>query len=202
MAEKKYIHKLFPEPVFHYKLNNYEKHNADLEKYIYEMYEKDKEGIQRSNVNGWHSKNFRIVDDKSPTYAFFQETKNYIMDVFKNYGWRYEPNKVRMTEMWAIINKKNNLNTVHTHPNNFLSSAYYVKAPKDCGSIKFINPNPVSKERYPKLEQKTEFNQNGIEITPKEGDLLIFPSYLMHGVNRNQSDEDRIVISFNIDITR
>ena len=80
--------------------------------------------------------------------------------------------------------------------------AYYVKAPKDCGTIKFINPNSVAKERFPKLENKTEFNQNGIEINPSEGDLLIFPSYLMHAVNRNLSNDDRIVISFNIDISR
>ena len=102
--------------------------------------------------------------------------------------------------MWAIINKKDSFNISHNHPNCFLSAAYYVKAPKDCGSIKFLNPNSVSKERFPKLEQKTEFNQNGIEISPSEGDLLIFPSYLMHGVNRNQSDEDRIVISANINL--
>ena len=104
--------------------------------------------------------------------------------------------------MWAIINKKNNLNTVHTLPNNYLSAAYYVKAPKNCGKIKFLNPVEIAKERYPKLEQATEFNQNGVEIEPEEGDLLLFPAYLMHGVNRNQTDEDRIVISFNVDISR
>ena len=202
MTEKKNLYKLFPEPVFQYKLNDYKKHNKNLQKYIYDLYEKDTEGVQRSNVDGWHSKSFRIVDKESPAYSFFQETKKYIIDVFKVYGWKYDPSKVRMTEMWAIINKKNNLNTAHTHPNNFLSSAYYVKAPKDCGTIKFINPNSVAKERFPKLENKTEFNQNGIEINPSEGDLLILPSYLMHAVNRNISNDDRIVISFNIDITR
>tara|TARA_Y100000590_G_C15605014_1_gene971645 strand:+ start:675 stop:1283 length:609 start_codon:yes stop_codon:yes gene_type:complete len=202
MTEKKNLYKLFPEPVFQYKLNDYKKHNKNLQKYIYDLYEKDTEGVQRSNVDGWHSKSFRIVDKESPAYSFFQETKKYIIDVFKVYGWKYDPSKVRMTEMWAIINKKNNLNTAHTHPNNFLSSAYYVKAPKDCGTIKFINPNSVAKERFPKLENKTEFNQNGIEINPSEGDLLIFPSYLMHAVNRNLSNDDRIVISFNIDISR
>ena len=45
-------------------------------------------------------------------------------------------------------------------------------------------------------------NQNAVEIQPKEGDLLIFPAYLSHAVNRNLSDEDRVVISFNIDIAK
>ena len=37
--------------------------------------------------------------------------------------------------MWAIINKKEDFNVVHTHPNCYLSSAYYVKASKNCGDL-------------------------------------------------------------------
>ena len=40
------------------------------------------------------------------------------------------------------------------------------------------------------------------EIALKEGDLLIFPAYLPHSVGQNLSDEDRIIISFNIDILK
>ena len=202
MSLEKQVYKLFAQPIFQYKIDNFESHNENLKKYIYDLYEKDKVGIQRSNVNGWHSKNFYILDQESAAFKFFKETRKYIEDVFKIMGWKYEPTKVRMSEMWAIINKKNNLNTVHTHPNNYLSAAYYVKAPKNCGKIKFLNPVEIAKERYPKLEQATEFNQNGVEIEPEEGDLLLFPAYLMHGVNRNKTDEDRIVISFNVDISR
>ena len=35
-------------------------------------------------------------------------------------------------------------------------------------------------------------------ITPVEGSLVLFPSYLDHSVNANLSSEERIVISFNI----
>ena len=37
-------------------------------------------------------------------------------------------------------------------------------------------------------------------ITPKEGALVLFPSYLDHSVNENLSKEERVVISFNIKI--
>ena len=37
-------------------------------------------------------------------------------------------------------------------------------------------------------------------ITPKEGALVLFPSYLDHSVNENRSKEERVVISFNIKI--
>ena len=34
------------------------------------------------------------------------------------------------------------------------------------------------------------------------GKLLLFPAYLYHSVDENLSDDDRIVISFNIDIIK
>ena len=37
-------------------------------------------------------------------------------------------------------------------------------------------------------------------ISPVEGSLVLFPSYLDHSVNENISNEERIVISFNISL--
>ena len=37
---------------------------------------------------------------------------------------------------------------------------------------------------------------------PKEGSMLVFPSYLEHMVKPNESDEDRISVSFNLDIIK
>ena len=56
----KIIHKLFPSPVFQFKVDNFENLNKQLSDYIYGLKKDDEKGIQRSNVNGWHSKNFKI----------------------------------------------------------------------------------------------------------------------------------------------
>ena len=102
--------------------------------------------------------------------------------------------------MWAIINKKNNFNAIHTHPNSYLSAAYYVKAPNNCGRFIVENPHSISRHSYPALEKKTNFNIKVAKLEIEEGDLLLFPAFLPHGVDENESDEDRIVISFNINI--
>ena len=202
MSQEKNVLKFFPQPIFHYKINNYEKHNKDLTKYIYDLYEDDKEGINRSNQGGWHSKPFNLKEKDKPPFQFFLDIQKYVADVFKEYGWHYTPGKVNLTEMWAIINKKNNFNTEHTHPNNYLSAAYYVKAPENCGSFRVSNPNQIARERIAISDNKTEFNQVSAQVKPVEGDLLLFPAYLPHSVGMNLSDEDRIVISFNIDILK
>ena len=202
MSDSKKVHKYFAQPIFQYQLESYERHNQDLKKYIYNAYNEDPNGLSRSNQGGWHSKPFDLKDKSSPPFTFFQSIQKYVADVFKEYGWLYVPGKVNLTEMWAIINKKNNFNIEHTHPNNYLSAAYYVKAPENCGSFIVTNPNSVSRERITASERKTEFNQNIAQIKPKEGDLLLFPAYLPHSVGMNLSDEDRIVISFNVDILK
>ena len=66
-----------------------------------------------------------------------------VFDAIQTYGWILEPDKVICSEMWAIINKKDNFNIRHTHPNCNLSAAYYVKAPKDCGKFTIENEKIV-----------------------------------------------------------
>ena len=202
LEDGKKILKLFPLPIFHYKVKDHEKHNENLAKYIYNLYKNDSDGLKRSNQGGWHSKPFDLKKKDQPPFHFFMDIQKYVADVFKEYGWFYSPGKVSLTEMWAIINKKNNFNIEHTHPNNYLSAAYYVKAPDNCGSFRISNPNQISRERVAISDKRTEFNQNVAQIKPLEGDLLLFPAYLPHSVGMNLSEEDRIVISFNIDIKK
>ena len=193
---------LFPSSIHSLGIDNFNDYRGKLIEEIYQERDEDPIGRKISNRGGWHSKPFDLKDKNKPPFKFFMDIQIYVANTFKEYGWRYTPGKVSLTEMWAIINKKNNFNLEHTHPNNYLSAAYYVKAPNNCGSFVVTNPNSVARERIPISDNKTEFNQNIAHIKPEEGDLLLFPAYLPHSVGMNLSDEDRIVISFNVDILK
>ena len=198
MLEKK-VFKLFPTLVSCYILENYEKLNNELEKYIYELRKNDPEGISRSNQGGWHSKNFKFEDSIVSKYAKLIE-KNIHDVITSGYDWKYIPNKVHITEMWSIVNKKNDINHKHNHQRNHLSAAYYVRAPKNCGEIQFYEPAEIKNMWSPPINKANEFNADKMAIKPQEGLLVIFPAYLNHMVKANQSNKDRIVISFNIKI--
>lgn len=202
MSKNNQILKLFPQPVFKYQVDGYETINKELLDYIYNLYENDKTGVKKSNINGWHSRSFDMKDSGNIPNKFYSHINNCIKDVFKNYGWVYDLSKIKCTSMWAIINKKGNFNIEHTHSNNYLSAAYYVKAPENCGNFKASNPNIISRNLYPISKQGTEFNSNTVSIKVNEGDLLIFPAYLPHSVEENKSNDDRVIVSFNIDIIR
>ena len=192
------IFKFFPEPVFKYKFDKFEQFNKELADYIYKLQSEDNEGLSKSNRGGWHSKNFKLNDKNSIQFKFALELQKYILDVFQNYGWKTEQKKIQIKEMWAIINKKNDFNVIHTHPNCYLSSAYYVRAPKNCGKFLLENPNQAQRHYFPQIANKNELNMPIAGFDVSEGDLLLFPGYLPHKVAKNESDEDRIVISFNV----
>ena len=168
--------------------------------YVYQLKQDDKQGLSRSNKGGWHSKPFNLRDKNSIQNKFVLEITKYVFDVIKNYGWKLDPSKTIITEMWAIINKPNDFNVVHTHPNSYLSAAYYAKAPKNGGKFVIENPLDVARHSHPKEIKKTEFNIKVAEQEVEEGELLIFPAYLPHKVSDNKSKEDRVVISFNVNI--
>ena len=73
---------------------------------------------------------------------------------------------------------------------------------KNCGNFKATNPNILNRHLRAKSDQANELNSNSASIKINEGDLLIFPAYLPHSVEENRSDEDRVIVSFNIDILK
>ena len=105
------VFKFFPEPVFKYNFKNSAKYNSKLSDYIYKLYEKDSNGINRSNRGGWHSENFELKDSNSIQFKFAIELQEYILNTFQNLGWKTENQNIRIKEMWAIKNKKNEFNS-------------------------------------------------------------------------------------------
>ena len=166
--------------------------------YIKSLQKKDRAGINKSNFLGGHSKNFDL-ELEQPRF-FINSISPQLNSVFADMGWDTKNQEVKITGMWAIINKKNASNSIHIHSNNYISAAYYIKAPKNCGDIVFYDPRFAATYRYPKISKTNKLNSNIVSFQPKEGMLVLFPSYLQHSVNANKTNQERIVISFNINL--
>ena len=106
---KSEVYKFFPQPIFSYEIDNYKEINKELIEFIFNEYNKDNDGVKRSNINGWHSKSFKF-EKNNAAYKFAIHIEKYIFDVFKQYGWPFKAEKVKINEMWSIINKKNSYN--------------------------------------------------------------------------------------------
>jgi len=88
---------------------------------------------------------------------------------------------------WININKKGDHNYQHVHPGSILSCAYYVTDPKECFNISDPNLARIMNENSQEL----------FRPKLKEGDIIIFPSWLPHYVSANPNDDERISISCN-----
>ena len=192
------LHLMFSTPIWTSLIPNHEEVNNKMFKYIKSLQSINPMGIAKSNLLGWHSNDFNL-EDEEPRY-FINSISSSLNSVFNDMGWDLKKQEVKITSMWSIINKKDASNAQHIHSNNYISAAYYVKSAKDCGDIVFHDPRSVTTFRHPKILKSNKLNSNISSIQPKEGLLVLFPSYLYHSVDLNKSDEERIVISFNINL--
>jgi len=105
-----------------------------------------------------------------------------------------------ISNMWSNITSTNHKHMLHIHPNCFLSGLIYLKTPDKCGPTVFSDPRPGARMFEPTYSKMTEVNSGVVIETPKKGKMLIWNSWLPHGVERgyNEHNEDRIIISFNI----
>jgi uncharacterized protein (TIGR02466 family) len=106
----------------------------------------------------------------------------------------YPKTQFHMIESWFNICKKNQFQYDHTHSTARISGCYYFKTSGEDGRIRFANPNPIIHiGRFPADQIEIE----AITYAPKVGRLLLFPGWLTHRVNVNNSENERISVSFN-----
>ncbi len=188
----------FSTPVWISELENHESINQELKNFIYLEKEKDPAGKRKSNIKGWHSKNFDLQSEHLK--RFIQSISLNIRDATLDMGWDIENQIVKITSMWSIINNKDSFNERHHHGNSALSAAYYVEANQKSGDIVFYDPRSAFTFSHPENSKITDLNAQTKSITPKSGMLVLFPSFLDHSVNPSTTNEDRIVISFNVSL--
>jgi uncharacterized protein (TIGR02466 family) len=149
------------------------------------------EAAGRSNRSGWNSKgNLFLHKDfealQSACYnCFVHAFKELCVDPSFRFG----------LSAWVNITGPGGYNVQHGHPRTFLSGCYYVKVPDKSGCISFSDPRAGAANAM--LKAGGIMGSNNIKIQPSPGQLLIFPSWLQHSVELNESREERMSIAMN-----
>lgn len=182
---------LFPQPLFAYGLPNPRDINNSIIDFLYER-SKDEKTRFASNEGGWHSDMDLSQEETFKPIIEFIEWG--VRDLSLESKMSYRTYNLFL---WANINGPGDYNATHDHPDCHISGVYYVKLPEgDCGSLRFYNPmftyNYFSKGYNP------PYKQPRVQVDGKEGGLLLFRAPVLHDVTRNNTNEDRISLSFNI----
>ena len=167
--------------------------NQELERDIVAWSKQDK-GVIRTNVQGWHSTtNMAELPQFKKLVDMLYECQKTI------YDQEHLDSEPVLGNMWSNINPPGGMNRAHQHPNSLRSGVYYIKAPKNCGNLKIDDPRSVACMSRPRQKDGEKparlFRETHYE--PIAGRCIMFPSWLMHCVDPNESNDIRISVSFN-----
>jgi uncharacterized protein (TIGR02466 family) len=106
--------------------------------------------------------------------------------------------KLVLDSLWINVMKTGAIHAPHIHPHSVISGTYYVTAPPKSGAIRFEDPRlPMLMAAPPKKKTARAENRSFVDVTPKPGMLLLWESWLRHGVEPNAARPPRVSVSFN-----
>ena len=105
-----------------------------------------------------------------------------------------------LKEMWVNVLDQGGRQAMHNHANSFISGVIYL-TPTHAGSQTEFMKSPGGTEFLFKNDHQditpTQFSADKwVSPAPEPGDMVLFPSYLMHAVPPNQG-ERRITLAVN-----
>ena len=109
--------------------------------------------------------------------------------------------RLSLDSLWINVMEKGAIHAPHIHPHSVISGTYYVTVPPKSGAIRFEDPRlPMLMAAPPKKKNARPENRSFIDVVPKPGLLLLWESWLRHGVEPNRARTPRISVSFNYSV--
>jgi uncharacterized protein (TIGR02466 family) len=197
MSIEKEIHSefWFPQQIIVYQDLQFNKIKNKFVDYCKRNQKENIKGRVHSNCLGWQSGDLTSNDFVKDYIKKSIEESFHTQFSIKN-GTNFYINN-----FWINISPKYASNDYHIHNGSHYSGCLYIQCDSNSGAIK-LNPNIAANSDW--MNFLTEEYKNAYhiypssEFNPKEGMILLFPSYLPHKVNNNMSNKERISIAFNV----
>jgi hypothetical protein len=173
--------RLFPTPVVVATIPNAEALNADLKRIILAR-EAAHESVERSNRGGWQSSSDLHEWGGAPIQRVLAHARALVDDATVDRAGQHHEISWRVA-CWANVIRHGHGNHAHTHPGALWSVSYYV----DDGGI------------GADASLGGEFGESQ-RLAPRAGALIVYPSWLSHGVCPYRGNRTRISIAMNFSI--
>jgi len=194
------LYKVFPTLIYEEVLTDLEKHNDYLVNKAYSLKDKLSDKVETE----WRCDTFNTLDaynhaeDKDPIIDELINTcRDKTVDFAKEYG--VTRTDLKCVDFWFNISQPGNYQEYHQHANCHFSLTYYLKAPKDSGKIVFKSMDALTDMHQLPVDYYTYSSFKTFTFEPKENLLLIFRNNLLHMVEKNMSNKDRIGVTMNFE---
>lgn len=197
----------FVTQVYHDKIewNKPSQKNEELIKEVFKISEIDEDGLAWSETRyfgGYTSySSYNRLQEFSSNFKELEDMiRPHLVKYISDLEYDIDPDSLEMSNCWANIMPQGTHHSGHIHPLSVISGTYYLQMPEDSSAIKFEDPRlPMLMNTPSKIEEAKPEHQSFVSVKAKDGDLVLFESYLRHEVPANQSEDDRISISFNFE---
>lgn len=134
----------------------------------------------------------------SPFWSLQAKLDQHVRKFAKQIGFEVNPKEIQLTKMWVNVMGQGCTHSFHLHPLSVISGSYYLQMPKGCSAIKFEDPRLAQFMGRPSVKNSSPY----VAVQPKEGEVVLFESWLKHEVPPHPSKVERISVSFNYDWIR
>ena len=183
-------HNLFPNPMWQIQIKGVD--NDAIKEYCYHLKD-NTEGVTISNRGGWHSKEI-IQPLPDALTELFTNFEGFINDYCAQITGL---NNLMLGNFWVNINQKYDYNRSHDHQNSILSGVYYVDCEGDDVGDFVAERDDAAEFFLGSYKNVSAFTSTSFAITPLTGFAFVMPSWMLHSVEQNLTDRDRISIAFN-----
>jgi uncharacterized protein (TIGR02466 family) len=178
-------------------------HNAVLEKTCLGLATEDQAGRRWARERGYGGyTSYASLNDLTRRASVLAELEQdiarhvalYARDLQFDLGGR----RLRLDSLWVNVMDKGAIHAPHIHPHSAVSGTYYVTVPSRAGAIRFEDPRlAMLMAAPPRKKNARPENRTFVTVAPRPGMLLLWESWLRHGVEPNGARSPRISISFN-----
>lgn len=170
-------------PIAEYQLDN-----EDLKTHVVDIINKEYDLGNEVNI---------LVDGDMFLEWVYSCSKNYLSKFYKN------DCEVELARSWVNLQKPLENLPIHSHAPIDFVGVYYINSTDNHPLLNIYDPRPPHKFNEVVVErngQNVVDCARQISIKPKQGHLVLFPGYLMHGVDANLTRTSRQSLAMNFKI--
>jgi uncharacterized protein (TIGR02466 family) len=194
MLQKEHIALAFATPISTYLWPDSDELNVALKNVILQK-EKDEQGVKRSNVGGWHSKQDLFSWPSDCVGTLKDRVIACTSDMIRIVTKPKSPQLNLQLECWANVARRGNYNAMHDHTAAIWSGVYYVSQGEPDGNDPHNGKLELLDPRVG-VNMFGELNTNYL-VDPIPGLMVMFPGWLKHMVRPFSGSGERISIAFN-----
>jgi uncharacterized protein (TIGR02466 family) len=200
------IRKLFVTNLYEASLaaaRDFEAFNNDLAAVCRTLAAEDKAGRAWSRANGFGGyTSYGSLNDLVRRASVFAELKRrlgrHVGAFVRTLAFDLGGGSLKLDSLWVNVLRGQSAHSGHIHPLSVVSGTYYVTVPARAGVLRLEDPRlPLAMAAPPTAADAPEEQRRFVSVTPVEGDLLMWESWLRHEVLAGRARSPRISISFN-----